>query len=70
MPNQNTNTNHVSAVSPTAFHSIAGSLLGISTPPHHDPIAQAMRGPRRFHVHEDFSGGAWDGTAGLIGSED
>jgi len=54
------------ANSPTSF---VATLLGISTPLRHDPIDRALRGPRRFHVHEDFQG-TQVFAAGLIGSED
>jgi hypothetical protein len=65
MSTQNTNTNE-HANSTTSF---AATLLGISTPLRHDPIAQALRGPRRFRFQEEFSGGEWEGVAGLIGTE-
>jgi hypothetical protein len=66
-----TNTNqHATTGSPTFLHSIASALLGSAAPRHdHDPIAQAMHGPRRFSIREEFSGGEWEGVAGLIGTD-
>jgi len=71
MPNQSTNTNQ-HANSPT-LRCIASMLLGAESTAQksdlHARFDKALKGPRRFDVYEDFSGGEWDGAAGLIGTE-
>jgi hypothetical protein len=62
MPNQIPNT---------FMRSISAALLG-NTAQKVDLDARfdkALKGPRRFHVREEFSGGEWDGAAGLIGTD-
>jgi len=55
----------------TFMYSISAALLG-NTAQKVDLDArfdEALKGQRRFHVNEEFSGGEWESVAGLIGTD-